>query len=59
MKRNTLTIGIASVITMGVIAYFLIKNSVREERLTRVADEGYETAYDILYPLKPFKLKKY
>jgi hypothetical protein len=42
---------ITSAITVGVIYYFARKNKMNT-RMARVADEGYETAEDILYPLR-------
>lgn len=52
MKESKFTIGLASTIVIGVLAYLLIRRQKQQKRrLVRVADEGYETAYDILYPL--------
>jgi hypothetical protein len=59
MKINKLGLGIiagAALVAAGII---LAKN--RKKRITRmlseVADEGYETAHDILYPGKSKKEK--
>lgn len=50
-------LGIASTIAVGMIVYFIRKN--RHDRvLVNVADAGYETAEDILYPLRNQRLKK-
>lgn len=50
LKTSTL-IGLA---TLGVIvaAVILTNKRGRKIRLTQVADEGYETAHDMLYPNK-------
>lgn len=53
MKSNRLIIGIATTLAFGVLSYFVIKRNqsqTKKHRLERVADEGYETAYDVLYP---------
>lgn len=53
MKKNKLLIGITTTIAVGLIIYFLVREkSQAEEQLEQVADAGYETAHDILYPLK-------
>ena len=57
MKNHRLTIGIISTVAAGVITYFLIKRSLIQKRLSRVSDEGYETAYDVLYPLNKSRFK--
>ncbi|MEI6950325.1 hypothetical protein V9K67_24300 [Paraflavisolibacter sp. H34] len=57
MKKNTLAIGVASVVAVGVIAYFIRKSQVRKKRVT-IADAGYETAHDILFPLRDPKKKR-
>jgi hypothetical protein len=57
MKSNRLTIGIISTVAAGLVTYFLIKRNLLKKRLTRVSDEGYETAYDVLYPLNKRKFK--
>jgi hypothetical protein len=48
---------VASVTVAG-ITIFSFKKSRSEKRLVNVSDAGYETAYDILYPLKNQRLKK-
>lgn len=52
MKSNRLIIGIATTLAVGVLSYLVIKKTQtqKQQRLVRVADEGYETAYDVLYP---------
>lgn len=34
------------------------RKSTDEDRLDKVADEGYETAYDVLYPNRKFNRRK-
>jgi hypothetical protein len=57
MKTYKLTIIIASVIVVGITIHFIKKNRL-EKRLISISDAGYETAYDILSPLKSKRLKK-
>ncbi len=52
MKSSRLTIGIVSSVAAGMVAYFVIRKIILQKRLLRVSEEGYETAYDVLYPLK-------
>jgi hypothetical protein len=54
---------ITGIVALGVIGMviFLNKKGVRkqnEEESALVADEGYETAYDILFPIKKSKLRR-
>ncbi len=62
MKTRKLTIGIVSTITVGIIIYFIKKSRIEknklEKRLVSVADAGYETAHDILFPLRSQRLKR-
>jgi hypothetical protein len=48
---------VTSVTVAGITIYSLKKTRL-ERRLTSISDAGYETAYDILYPLKRQRLKK-
>lgn len=51
--KNKWTIGITStLLAAGIVAYFLIQKNAAQKKLDTVADAGYETAYDVLYPLK-------
>ena len=45
-------------VTVAGITIFSIKKTKLEKRLISVSDAGYETAYDVLYPLKSQRLKK-
>lgn len=51
-----LIIAISVTAATGIVIYALIKNSEKLKRV-RVAEEGYETAYDILFTKK--KVKKH
>jgi hypothetical protein len=51
MKKKELLIGIASVIALGIIIY-AVKKDKSEKRAESIADAGYETAHDILYPMR-------
>ena len=62
MKTSTKTkIGGAALAAVGLAIYVLSreKRLARKDRLAHVADEGYETAHDVLYPnkYKPSKLQ--
>jgi hypothetical protein len=54
MKNYTLTIGLGviSLVALGWIVGALMQRNATLKRQIRVADAGYETAYDILYPPK-------
>ena len=59
MKTSTKTlIGAASLAAVG-LAIYMMSRQRRKNRLAHVADEGYETAHDVLYPnrYKPSKLQ--
>jgi hypothetical protein len=59
MKKNTtkILIGIGIAAAAGFIIY-AVRRQQSNKRHARVADEGYETAHDILYPQKKYKRKK-
>lgn len=52
--RKNITIGITSVAAVCIIIFLVqkIKKEIIFERLDRIAEEGYETAGDILFPNK-------
>ena len=55
MKKSTKTmIGIAALTAIGIASY-IISRQKKQNRLSHVADEGYETAHDVLYPHKTQK----
>lgn len=48
-------IGVAALAAVGVAIYMMTRDKRKErakKRLDRVADEGYETAHDVLFPNK-------
>lgn len=59
-KNNKLYIGIALAATASLLALltFKQKKQKKQRRLSRVSDEGYETAHDVLFPLKIKRLKR-
>lgn len=58
MKKSTKTmIGVAALTAIGVAAY-IISRQKKHNRLSHIADEGYETAHDVLYPDKNRKSRK-
>ena len=54
-------IGITSILAIGLAIYLVVKTKKDRmwERLDKIAEEGYETAADILYPLKDSWTKRY
>lgn len=62
MKRHHkfILIGITTALAVGVILYAATENRKRKASFQRqeIADEGYELAQDILFPMKN-QLKKY
>ena len=59
MKINKLALGILAGAALVTASMILAKNRRRKvsRMLSEVADEGYETAHDILYPGKSKKEK--
>jgi hypothetical protein len=49
-KTNKFLLGVAAAAAIGLIFYTLRNRRQLELRHARVADEGYETAHDVLYP---------
>ena len=47
-----------AIITAIVVVIKVTKNNNTERQLTRIADEGYETAHDILYPRRDIFYRK-
>ncbi len=59
--KNKYTIGIAStLVAAGIVAYLLLqKNALQKKQETvAVSDAGYETAYDVLYPIKKTRFRR-
>ncbi len=50
MKIKTSTIVGFAALGLVVAAVLLANKKGRKNRLTQIADEGYETAHDMLYP---------
>jgi len=53
MKTKKILI-VAGITLMAILIIQLIKRKKAEKRLTVVAEEGYETAEDILFPKRKF-----
>jgi hypothetical protein len=51
-KKILITAGITTLTALLII--YLVKRKKAEKRLTVVAEEGYETAEDILFPKRRF-----
>ena len=47
-----LVIGVVSIVAVSWLVTVLMQKNALQKRQTEVADAGYETAYDILYPLR-------
>ena len=60
MKTSNLALGIVSTIALGLIIYaFRLNRKYKfEKRLYTISDAGYETAYDVLYPIKYKRFKR-
>lgn len=57
-KKNKILLGVTAIGAISVIFLLTRKHKVKKEKmLDDIADEGYETAGDILYPLKTRKYK--
>ena len=50
-KSNILLVGLGTAIAIGMVVYLARRNK-SNQRHARVAEEGYETADDILFPGK-------
>jgi hypothetical protein len=49
-KTNKFLLGVAAAAAVGFVIYALRSRHQSAARHARVADEGYETAHDILFP---------
>ncbi|MEP7107983.1 MAG: hypothetical protein ABI760_08370 [Ferruginibacter sp.] len=45
-----IALGIAVVAAAGIVVYIERRRSNTKRKLNQIADEGYETAHDILFP---------
>ena len=54
INNKVILTGIVTIGVIGLAIYLTKKNEAKREEceLSMVADEGYETAYDILFPVK-------
>ncbi|MEJ7913766.1 MAG: hypothetical protein WKF70_11475 [Chitinophagaceae bacterium] len=61
MKKIRLTLGIVSIVATIVIIYSVKthKKYRTMKRLTIISDAGYETAHDVLYPIKYKRYRAY
>lgn len=57
MKRKSTLPLILATIGIAVITVLMLRRKKKKKMLTRVAEEGYETAADILYPGKSVSSK--
>lgn len=57
-NKSKIILGVTAISAISVIFLLTRKHKVKKEKmLDDIADEGYETAGDILYPLKTRKYK--
>lgn len=56
MKKK-LFIAVASTIAVGILIYLVQRNKAEKKSVT-ISDAGYETAHDILFPLKKQRWKR-
>lgn len=62
MNRRQIIAGISLLTLAGVIIYLRRRhrlNAVRALRAEQVAEHGYETAHDILFPKQRRRIKRY
>lgn len=55
-KKHVITIAALTAVAAGVTIY-LIQRKKRERRRAFIANAGYETAYDVHYPIRYSKTK--
>ena len=62
MSRKKIIAGISLLTVTGVVVYLWYRhrtNLMNELKAEEVAEHGYETAHDILFPKKKRRIKKY
>ena len=52
MKNTKLVTTLALATTLTGLTIYLLKKCQRERRLAVISDAGYETAYDVHFPMK-------
>jgi len=57
-KTNKFLVGVAAAAAIGFIVYAMKRRRESAFRHARVADEGYETAHDVLFPNKKGRSRK-
>ncbi len=60
MKLRDKTFILTATLALAALIIVMVKKEQekKQEMLDTIADEGYETAQDILYPLKPSRLRR-
>ena len=61
MSRKQIIAGISLLGLAGIIIYFSRRhkaNFIKQQRAEQVAEHGYETAHDVLFPKKNRRTKK-
>jgi hypothetical protein len=62
MSRRQIIAGISLLTLAGVIIYLRRRHRINvmdELKAEQVADQGYETAHDVLFPKKRSRIKRY
>ena len=54
---KTIALSLSLMALAGIVGYIAVKNSKTKRMLGVIADEGYETAEDILFPGKTVRSK--
>ena len=58
--RNKVLIGVTSITAIGLVICISRKKRIQKQIVSyQIAEEGYETAHDILYPLKSRQYRRY
>lgn len=59
MKTRNLLIGVTLTLAAGITILFIVnKKKVVKQRRIAISDAGYETAADLLYPMRSQRFKK-
>lgn len=62
MNRKTIIAGISLLTVAGIYIYLRRRhraNVMNELKAEQVAEHGYETAHDILFPKRPRRIRRY
>ena len=58
MTKKNITLALIATLAVGTAVVYFMRKNRDERRLIDIADAGYETAHDVLYPLKKGRWKR-